>query len=88
VVWSGLDGRAVALGALAVVLALGLGAWAGTQAGAVAGALAALAGLVPPAVGAVAVERHTRNTAREKRQQEILRKFAPPKPTGEGEGEG
>jgi hypothetical protein len=80
-----LDGRAVALGALAVVLALALGAWAGTQVGAGAGALAALAGLVPPAVGAVAVGRHTRNAARVKKQQEILRKFAPPKPTSDGE---
>jgi hypothetical protein len=70
------------------VLAVVFGAWAGMTSGAAAGALAALAGLVPPAVGALAVERHTGNTAREKRQQEVLRKFAPPKPTGEGEDEG
>jgi hypothetical protein len=38
----------IALGLAAVVLAIGLGAWAGTQVGAWAGALAALAGLLPP----------------------------------------
>ena len=80
----GLDGRAVALGVLAVVL----GALAGTSAGAGAGVLAALAGLVPPAVLAVAVERRARNAARVRRQQEVLRRFAPPEPTGEGEDEG
>jgi precorrin-6B methylase 2 len=53
--------------------------------GAGAGALAALAGLVPPAVGAVAVERRSRNAARVKSQQEILRRFAPPRATGERE---
>jgi hypothetical protein len=85
--WSGFDGRAVALGVLAVVLALALGAVAGTRAGAGAGALAALAGLMPPAVLAVAVERRARNAARVKAQQEVLRKFAPPAPAGEGEDE-
>ena len=40
----GLDGRTVAIGVFAVVLALVLGAVAGTQVGAGAGALAALAG--------------------------------------------
>ena len=83
----GLDGRTVAIGLFAVVLALVLGAVAGTQVGAGAGALAALAGLVPPAVLAVAVERRQRNIARMKRRQEVLRRFAPPKPTGDGEGE-
>jgi hypothetical protein len=83
----GLDGRTVAIGVLAVVLALVLGAWAGTQVGAVAGALAALASLVPSAVLAVFVELRQRNIARMKRRQEVLRKFAPPKPTGDREGE-
>ena len=83
----GLDGRTVAIGVFAVVLAVVLGAVAGTSAGAGAGALAALAGLVPSAVLAVAVERRQRNAARMKKQQEILRRFAPPEPTGKGEGE-
>lgn len=82
----GLDGRTVAIVVFAVVLALALGAVAGTQVGATAGALAALAGLIPPAVLAVAVERRQRNIARAKKRQEVLRTFAPPQPTGEGEG--
>jgi hypothetical protein len=84
----GLDGRTVAIGLVAVLLAIGLGAWAGTQVGAWAGALTALAGLVSAAVLPVAVERRQRNIARMKRQQEILRRFAPPQPTGDREGEG
>ena len=84
----GLDGRTVALGLFAVVLALVLGAVAGTLAGAGAGALAALAGLVPPAVLAVAVELRQRNIARMRRRQEVLRKFAPPEPASGREGEG
>jgi hypothetical protein len=86
VVRFGLDGRAVALGVSAVVLALVLGAVAGTLAGAGAGALAALAGLVPPAVLAVAVEWRQRARARADRQREVLRKFAPPGPSSGGEG--
>jgi hypothetical protein len=82
----GLDGRTVAIGLAAVALAIVLGAVAGTLAGAGAGALAALAGLVPPAVLAVAVELRQRNAARLKRQQEVLRRFAPPKPTVDREG--
>jgi len=81
----GLDGRTVAIGLLAVVLALVLGAWAGTQVGAVAGTLAALASLLPSAVLAVFVELRQRNIVRIKRRQEVLRRFAPPKPTGNGE---
>jgi hypothetical protein len=84
---SSFDGRTIALGVLAVVLALVLGAVAGAQASTAAGALAALAGLAPPAVLAVAVERRARNAARVQRQQEVLRKFAPPKPMRRGEGE-
>ena len=94
----GLDGRTVAIGVFAVVLALVLGAVAGTQVGGAAGALAALAGLIPPAVLAVAVERRQRNIARAKaasrslqdemaRRQEVLRRFAPPKPAGDRDGE-
>jgi hypothetical protein len=82
---SGLDGRTVAIGLFAVVLALVLGAVAGTQVGVAAGALAALAGLVSPAVLAVAVERRQRNTVRMKERQDVLRRFAPPKPAGNGE---
>jgi uncharacterized membrane protein YoaK (UPF0700 family) len=83
----GLGGRTVAIGLFAVVLALVLGAAAGALAGAWAGALAALAGLVSPAVLAVAVELRQRNIARSRRQQEVLRRFAPPKPSVDREGE-
>jgi hypothetical protein len=55
--------------------------------GAEAGALAALVGLVPPAVLAIAVERRQRNVKRVKERQEVLRRFAPPKPTCDGEAE-
>ena len=84
--WSALDGRTVVIGVSAVVMALALGAVAGILAGAWAGVLASLAGLVPPAVLAAAVERRQRIIAREKERQEILRKFAPPAPMGDGEG--
>lgn len=80
-------GRTVAIGLAAVALALVLGAVAGTLAGAGAGALAALASLIPAAVLAVAVELRRRNVARMKRQQEVLRRFAPPKSTSDREGE-
>ena len=83
----GLDGRTVAIGVFAMVSALVLGAVAGTPVGAAAGALAALAGLIPPAVLAVAVERRQRNMARAKRQQDVLRGFAPPKPADDREAE-
>lgn len=83
----GLDGRTVAIGVFAVVLAIVLGAVAGTSAGAGAGVLAALAGLVPPVVLAAAVELRQRNIARLRKRQEVLRRFAPPEPTGKGEGE-
>jgi uncharacterized membrane protein YoaK (UPF0700 family) len=83
----GLDGRTVAIGLSAVVLALVLGAVAGTLAGAEAGALAALAALVPAALVAAFVEIRQRNIARIERQQEVLRRFAPPKPSGDREGE-
>jgi hypothetical protein len=86
-VMCGFDGRAVAIAALAVVLAVTFGALAGSHAGAGAGALAALAGLIPPAVLAAAVERRARIAARANRQEEIRRKYAPPKPTGRREGE-
>ena len=86
VLW-GFDGRTVAIGLAALVLALGLGAWAGTQVGAWAGALAALASLVPAAALAVVVERRQRNVVQMRKQEEVLRRFAPPGPTGEGEDE-
>jgi ABC-type transport system involved in cytochrome bd biosynthesis fused ATPase/permease subunit len=82
-----LNGRTVAIGMLAVLLALVLGGWAGTQVGAAAGAAAALASLVPSAVLAVFVELRQRNVAHMKRRQEVLRKYAPPKATDDREGE-
>lgn len=78
----GLDGRTITIGLLAVVLALVLGAVAGTQVGAWAGALAALAGLLPSAVLAMAVERRQRNL----RRQEFLDRFRPPEPTSDTTG--
>ena len=84
----GFDGRAVALAALALVAAVVLGAVAGMHAGAAAGVLGALAGLVPPAVLAVAVERRARNQELLQRKAQILGKYAPPGPAGGGEGQG
>lgn len=81
-----LDGLTLVIGAVAVVLALGLGAGAGSVVGVWAGVLSALAGFVPPAVLAVAVERRQRNAKRKKEKQEVLHRFAPPKPTTDGEG--
>jgi hypothetical protein len=86
VVRGGFDGRAVVFVGLALVLAVALGALAGSQVGLWAGVLGALAGLIPPAVLAVAIERRARNVARRKRKDEILGKYAPPKPVGGGEG--
>jgi hypothetical protein len=83
----GFDGKTVAIGLAAVVLALGLGAWAGTQVGVWAGALAALASLVPAAVLAVVVERRQRNVAQMRKREEIRRRYAPPKRTGDREGQ-
>jgi hypothetical protein len=83
----GVDWRTVALGLAALVLAVGLGAWAGTEVGVWAGVLAALAGLLPPAVLAVAVGRRQRNIARVNKQQAVIRKHAPPKRTGNREGQ-
>jgi Flp pilus assembly protein TadB len=81
----GVDWRTVVLGLAALGLAVGLGAWAGTEVGVWAGVLAALAGLLPPAVLAVAIGRRQRNMARVKKQKAIIRKHAPPKRTGNGE---
>ena len=80
---AGLDSRTIAVGALAVLLAAGLGGLAGGTAGVAAGVLAALAGLVSSAVLAVALERRTRNAARAKRRQELLTTFASPVPAYE-----
>jgi hypothetical protein len=80
---AGLDSRTVAIGALAVLLAVALGAAAASTTGRAAGVLAALAGLVPPAVLAVAIANYSRNVVRAKHRQELLKKFAPPKPSGE-----
>jgi hypothetical protein len=77
-VGAGLNSRTVAVGALAVLLAAGLGGLAGGTAGVPAGVLAAMAGLVPPAVLALAVERRARSTAHAKRRQELLKIFAFP----------
>jgi hypothetical protein len=87
VVWSGLDGRAVVLGVLTVVVALGLGAWAGSRSGAAAGAITVVAGLASSVIAGAAVDRRARNLARLKEQQQVLRRFAPPGPTGDGEDE-
>ena len=84
----GFDGRTVALVALALVLGMTLGTAAGSLAGGWAGALAALAGLIPPAVLAVAIERRARNLARLERKEKILDKYAPPEPAGDWDGEG
>ena len=81
---AGLDSRTIAVGALAVLLAAGLGGLAGSTAGVAAGVLAAMAGLVPPVVLAVAIERRARNAARAKRRQELLKTFAPPVPADDG----
>ena len=88
VVWGGFDGRTVAVAALALVLAVVLGAVAGSQVGAGAAVLAALAGLVPPAVLAFALERRARNASRLKRREEILAKYAPPRPAEPGGDKG
>lgn len=58
-----------------------------------AGVLAALAALVAPPVLTEALERRKRNIALIKRRQEVLDRFAPPKPAGDrdgltGDGEG
>ena len=79
--------RTVALALAVVVLAVGLGAWAGSEVGAWAGGLAFGAVVLSAAVLAVAVERRRqRNMARVKKQDELLRKHAPPKRTGDREG--
>lgn len=83
----GVDWRTVALGLAALALAFGLGAWAGTEVGVWAGVLTALAGLLSAAVLAAAVGRRQRNMARVKKQEEILRKHAPPKRTGDRKGQ-
>jgi hypothetical protein len=83
----GFDGRTIALGLLAVFLAIGLGAWAGTELGAWAGVLAALAGLLSAAVLAAAVGRWQRNLARMSKQDKIRRRHARPKRTGNREGQ-
>ena len=73
------------MGALAVLLAAGLGGLAGTTAGVAAGVLAAMAGLAPPTVLAVAIELRARNAARAKRRQELLKAFASPEPADDRE---
>jgi len=83
----GLDGRTAVLGVSAVALAVLLGAVAGVSAGAWAGVLASLAGLVPAAVLGVALERRDRMRERERTRREVLRRFAPPAPMGDGEDE-
>jgi len=66
---------------LGLLLAVVLGWAAGHTAGPMAGILASLAGLAPPALLAAAIERRARNAVRDKRRQELLERFAPPKPT-------
>jgi hypothetical protein len=86
--WSGLDGRAVVLGMLAVVVAVGLGAWAGSRSGAAAGAISVVAALASSVIAGAAVDRRARNLARQKEQEQVLHRFAPPGPTVTGrEGE-
>lgn len=85
---SGLDGRTVAIGVLGVVVAVVLGGVAYGEVGAAVGALTALAGVAGSAVLAVAMEQWVRNSAALRRRQEILRKFALPRPSCDAEGEG
>ena len=87
VVWSGLDGRAIVLGVLTVVVAVGLGAWAGSRSGAAAGAITVVAGLASSVIAGAAVDRRARNLARLREQQQVLERFAPPGPTGADEDE-
>lgn len=77
----------MAIGILALALALGLGAAAGSLIGVWAGALAALASLVPSAVLTTAVIRQQRTLERIKKQGEIRRKYALPKPRDDWEGD-
>jgi hypothetical protein len=52
-----------------------------------AGALTALAALLSSTVLAVAMDRRSRNAALAKQREELLKSLAPPKPTGDEEGE-
>ncbi len=76
----GLDRWTIAIGLLAVVLATGLSAVAATEVGVEAGVFAALAGLVPPAVLAVALARRQRNVELEKQRQALRKKYDLTKP--------
>jgi tetratricopeptide (TPR) repeat protein len=76
----GIDSRAVAVGAAAVLLATVLGAAAGGSVGVAAGVLSALAGLVAPPVLDMALRRRERNAANVRRRAELLQVFAPPQP--------
>jgi len=76
IVTEGFDSRAIAAAVLAVVLAVALGAVAGTSAGPAAGIWASLAGLVPPAALAVALQRHTQAMRRARRRVRLLERFA------------
>jgi hypothetical protein len=74
-VGTGLEGRTVALGALALALAVALGWVGGALGGALGGAVGAVAGLVAPAVLAVALELRSRKVAAASKRH----KFEPPR---------
>lgn len=84
-VHAGLDSRTLGIGVLGLLLAVALGWTSGRSAGPAAGVLASLAGLIPSTLLAVALERRSRNAAYEKRRQELLERFAPPRPTNDSE---
>lgn len=70
---TGLDGRIVTLGALALALAVVLGWAGGALGGALGGAVGAVVGLVPPAILAMALELRSRKVAAARK----LRKLHP-----------
>lgn len=79
-----LDSSTVAAVALALLVTVALGAWAGDTDGPVSGLLASLAGVAGSALLGIATERRSQQMSRNKRRAELLEKFAPPKSSGDG----